>query len=99
MSKYTQICVWPGTTLEGSSPEEFVAFFADEMNTRVRFIAEVPTTTGRIDLFFHVHTDDITAFSLPRLKMGIRWWEDVVVYNDNRHLYSDEVLNTYPPTW
>jgi hypothetical protein len=96
---YTQICVWPGTTLDGSTPAEFEAFFAEEMHTRVRFLSEVPTTIGRTDIFFRVHTDDIIAFSLPRLKMGIRWWEDVVVYNDNSHLYTDEVLATYPPTW
>jgi hypothetical protein len=28
MSKYTQICVWPGTTLEGSTPRELEDFFS-----------------------------------------------------------------------
>jgi hypothetical protein len=31
--------------------------------------------------------------------MGIRWWEDVIVYNDNSHLYPEEFIQENPPTW
>ena len=48
---------------------------------------------------FSVHDEDIPKFAVPRLQMGIRWWEDVIVYNDNKHLYTDQFLEANPPTW
>ena len=112
MENYTQLLVWPGTALGDSKPEELESFFLDEMKTRIKFHSEVqtlpdidengnpdPETGGRNDLFFYVHTDDVATFAVPRLQMGIRWWEDVVGYNDNRHLYTEEFLNANPLTW
>jgi len=112
MENYTQLCVWPGTALGDSKPEELESFFLDEMNTRVKYHTEVetlpdmdssgnpiPETGGRSDLFFYVHTEDILGFAIPRLKMGIRWWEDTIKYNDNSHLYTAEFLNAHPATW
>lgn len=109
---YAQLCVWPGTVLGESTPTELESFFLEEMKTRVRYHAEVqtlpdldengtplPETGGRNDLFFYVHSDDVAAFAVPRLKMGIRWWEDVVGYNDNGHLYSEEFKVSHPLTW
>lgn len=111
-NQFTQLCVWPGTVLGDSTPQDLEQFFLDEMKTRVKYKCEVvtnpdidesgnaiPETGGRNDLFFYVHSDDINHFAVPRLKMGIRWWEDVVGYNDNRHLYSEEFLNANPLTW
>ena len=111
-SNFTQLCVWPGTVLGESTPAELESFFLDEMNTRVKYHTEVktlfdrdesgnpvPETGGRNDLFFYVHTEDIAHFAVPRLQMGIRWWEDVVGYNNNRHLYTEEFLNAHPLTW
>ena len=112
MENYTQLCVWPGTVLGDSTPQELESFFLEEMKTRIKFHAEVKTlpdidengnavteTGGRNDLFFYVHSEDIGNFAIPRLKMGIRWWEDVVGYNDNSHLYPEEFLNTHPLNW
>jgi hypothetical protein len=111
-NKYTQLCVWAGTDLGDSKPEEMVKFFKDEMNTRIKYHKEVltrpdldddgnpvPDTGGRIDQFFYVHSDDVGHFAVPRLQMGIRWWEDVVGYNDNRHLYTEEFLAEHELTW
>ena len=83
------------------------------MGVRIKFKCEVetlpdiengkavPDTGGRNDLFFYVHEDDIPKFALPRLQMGIRWWEDVISYNriNNEHLYTDEFIEANPPTW
>jgi len=112
MENYTQLCVWPGTTLADSTPAELESFFLDEMKTRVKYHTEVktlpdidengntvPETGGRNDLFFYVHSDDIANFAVRRLHMGIRWWEDVVGYNDNSHLYTKEFLESHPLTW
>lgn len=112
MENFKQLCVWPGTTLGESTPQDLEQFFLDEMKTRVKYHTEVktlpdvdengnpdPETGGRNDLFFYVHEDDVASFAIPRLQMGIRWWEDVVGYNDNSHLYTEEFLNTHPLTW
>lgn len=108
---FTQLCVWPGTVLGDSTPKDFEDFFLNEMGVRVKYHTEVetlpdvendkavPDTGGRNDLFFFVHSEDIPKFAIPRLQMGIRWWEDVIVYNDNKHLYTDQFLEANPPTW
>ena len=112
MNQYKQLCVWPGTVLGESTPQELEQFFLDEMGVRVKYHTEVktlpdldkydepiPDTGGRNDLFFFIHDDDIGKFALPRLQMGIRWWEDVVNYNNNRHLYTEKFLEANPTTW
>lgn len=112
MSEFNQLCVWPGTTLEGSSPEEFESFMNEELGVKVKFDCEVKTlpsldekgnpisgSGGRNDLFFYVADDDIERFAIPRLKIGIRWWEDVVKYNDNSHLYTEEFVKARPYKW
>ena len=112
MENFKQLCVWQGTILGESKPSDLEDFFLEEMGVRVKFYCEVKTlpdlnenrepdleTGGRNDLFFHVHHEDVTKFAVPRLKMGIRWWEDVVKYNDNSHLYTKEFLDANPVTW
>jgi len=112
MSKFNQLCVWPGTTLGEDKPQDLVDFFQGELNARIQFEQEVSTnpdldgngefigdTGGRTDLLFYIHDDDVSHFAVPRLKMGIRWWEDVVSYNDNSHLYSNEILEKYKVKW
>lgn len=112
MEKFNQLCVWQGTELGESTLQDLIDFFKDEMGTRIKFEQEVLTnpdlddegeiirdTGGRNDLLFYVHDEDVAKFAIPRLQMGIRWWEDVVSYNDNSHLYSKEILEKYPVTW
>lgn len=112
LNKYTQLCVWSGVTLEDNTPLQLEEFFLDEMHTRIKYHTSVntlpdlnesgdpiPDTGGRTDLFFYVHNDDIAKFAVPRLKIGIRWWEDVIVYNDNAHLYTEEFINNHPAAW
>jgi hypothetical protein len=112
MEKFNQLCVWPGTSLDGNTPQDLVNFFKDELNARVQFEQTVLTnpdldengniikdTGGRCDLFFYIHDDDISHFAIPRLKLGIRWWEDVVSYNNGSHLYSKEILEKYLIKW
>lgn len=106
-SSFNQLCVWPGTVMGDSSAEDFEQFFASEMGVRVKFEREVITNGsvernepgGRHDVLFYVHDDDIPKFAVPRLGMGIRWWEDVVVYNDGAYPYAPEILQQYPPRW
>jgi hypothetical protein len=111
-NKYTQLCVWPGTILGENEVNDFEQWIKDTFDTRVKYHTEVktkpdtdengdtvPNTGGRNDLFFYVHSDDIDKFAVKRLQIGIRWWEDMIVYNDNTHLYSEEFIKEHPPTW
>ena len=112
MEDYNQLCVWPATIVGEEDKKEFIDFMKDTFDVRVKYYTEVLTnpdidedgnevedTGGRNDLLFHVHNDDIGKFAVNRLSYGIRWWEDVIKYNDNSHLYSKEFLNDNPPKW
>jgi|LauGreDrversion4_2_1035121.scaffolds.fasta_scaffold1294733_2 hypothetical protein len=106
MGKFNQLCVWEGTLVGKEEIKSFEKFFKNEMNVRVKYMEEIetlptpgePNTGGRNDVFFYVHDDDIPKFAIPRLSLGIRWWEDVLG-NGNGVLYSQEVLTKYPKTW
>ena len=108
--KFNQLCVWPGTVVGDSKKvqEDFVKFFKDELGVTVKYETEVKTlpdpgdlgmkTGGRNDLFFYIADDDIMKFAIPRLNMGIRWYEDVLG-NGGGDLYPTEVLEKYEKTW
>jgi hypothetical protein len=51
---------------------------------------QIEDTGGRNDVFFAVHSDDLSKFAIPRLSVGIRWLEDVYL-NGNGSLYDDRV--------
>ena len=105
--QFNQLCVMEGTTFPEGGVKEFHQFFKDEFDVRVKFENQVKTlpntpecteTGGRNDLFFYIHDDDIGKFAVPRLGMGVRWWEDVLG-NGNGKLYDNDVLEAYPATW
>ncbi len=111
-NNFTQLCVWQGVLLDGFTTQEFEKRMFDNFGTRIKYETEVrtlpdvddygvviPETGGRNDVLFYVHADDIEKFAVPRLQAGIRWWEDVVGYNNNSHLYPQEILDKYPLTW
>ena len=104
---YNQLCVMEGTLMPEGGAKELVKFFKDEMKVDVHFETQVKTlpdtpecteTGGRNDLLFYIADDDIGKFAVPRLQMGIRWWEDVLG-NGNGKLYSSEILEKYSKTW
>jgi|SRR5690606_2876796 len=111
MDKFVQICVWPGTVVGADQVDEFTEFMQKTFDVRVKYAEEittgptiregrpVPETGGRNDLLFYIHTDDIGKFAVPRLATGIRWWEDVIKYNDPQGIYPQEVIDKYPTTW
>ena len=106
-NKFNQLCVMQGTLMPEGGSKELEAFFKDEMGVTVRFETQVKTlpdfegcteTGGRNDLLFYIHNDDIGKFAVPRLSMGVRGWEDVLL-NGNGKLYDEDVLKAYPATW
>ena len=106
MEKFNQLCVWSGTIVGVDQIKDFEKFMLDDIGVRVKYETEIktlptdgePDTGGRNDLFFYIHDDDIMKFAVPRLSMGIRWWEDVLS-NGGGVLYKQEVLTKYPKTW
>ena len=105
-NQFNQLCVWPGTVVGDSKKvqEDFVKFFKDELGVTVKYETEVKTLAdetgpgGRNDLFFYIADDDVMKFAIPRLQMGIRWYEDVLG-NGGGKLYPTEVLEKYKKTW
>lgn len=104
MREYTQLCVWPATTLGGKSALDFETFMKEEFGVRVKCAEEAETIvtredgTHRHDLFFYVHECDVKKFAVRRLAYGIHWWEDVLM-NGNGKDYTPEILKKYPDTW
>ncbi len=113
MKGFNQLCVWPGCIVGEEKIEDFESFFLSEFGVKIKYLTEivtkpdlddsgqeVPGTGGRNDLFFYMHDDHLASFAIQRLQMGIRWWEDVIKYNDNSsHLYPAEFIEAHPPTW
>ena len=106
-TKFNQLCVLEGTIMPEGGAKELETFFKNQMGVRVKFETQTKTlpdfegcteTGGRNDIFFYIHDDDIGKFAVPRLQMGIRWWEDVLG-NGNGKLYSEDFLLTYKKTW
>jgi len=93
---FDQVCVWPGTLVGEHDIPEFEKWIADEFGVKVQYLEEimtkpdtkdgqpVPETGGRNDLFFAVCSDDVGKFAVPRLRIGIRWVEDVLAKGNYR---------------
>ena len=105
--KFNQLCVLEGTTMPEGGAKELETFFKDEFGVKVKFETEVKTlpnepgctlTGDRNDIFFYIADDDIGKFAVPRLSMGVRWWEDCLLNGDGM-FYTKEFLEKYPKTW
>ena len=103
-NQFNQLCVMQGCLMPKGGAKELEAFFKDEMGVTVKFETQVKTLPdetgegGRNDLFFYIADNDIGKFAVPRLNMGIRWYEDVLG-NGGSKLYPTEVLEKYEKTW
>lgn len=104
---FKQLCVIQGCKLGESTEDDFINIFKKDFGVRVKFCEEVITNGskerneegGRTDIFFYIHDDDILDFAFKRIAFGVRWWEDVVVYNDGAYLYPQAILDKYVPQW
>ncbi len=110
-NEFTQLCVWPACIVGEDKKDDLINWLKTEFNVRAKYAEEIKTlptiengiekrgTGRRNDLLFYVHSEDIPKFAVQRLQLGIRWWEDVVSYNDPQGIYPNEVLNKYKTTW
>jgi len=106
---FHQVCVWPGTEIQNTEREikEFELAIEATAGARIQYLEKIltkPDTDGggnaifdtgkRSDIFFAVHKDDVGKFAIPRLKLGIRWIEDVLAKGNYRcPIYPDHVYN------
>ncbi len=107
-TNYTQVCIWPGTTVGKDEVEqaEFERWFLTEFKTKIQYLEEIKTapdlnkdgnpvegTGNRSDIFFAVHEHDTAKFAVPRLRLGIRWIEDVLAEcNYHQKIYPERVF-------
>ena len=106
MENFNQVCVWEGTVVGANEVGSFENWVQLEFGVRAKYSEEVLTlptpgeegTGGRNDLFFRIHDEDIQKFAVPRISIGVRWWEDVLG-NGNGELYPQAILEKYPKTW
>ncbi len=104
MTKYSQVCIWPAVVVKPKEVPAVVKFFKDDYGVRMKFLETVVTLAGqggeggRSDIFLAIHEDDIPKFAVPRLTIGIRWWEDVLS-NGGGEIYPSDILKKYPKKW
>jgi hypothetical protein len=96
---FKQVCAWPGTTVGKDQIDQFEPMMEEMFNCRFQYLEEIITLPGdggeggRNDLFFAVHNDDIGKFAVPRLKVGIRWIDDVLsTCNYRDPIYPERVF-------
>jgi len=105
---YEQACVIHGLICETKEDQEkIINYLLEKYDIHAKFGDCVVTNGskerkeegGRHDVIFLVNSKDIDKVSAIKCYLGIRWWEDVVSYNNNAYLYSKEILNKYPVRW
>lgn len=109
--KMRQVCVWTGILHTKQQVPEMVNFIKEATGCNVEYLETVITlpdrdsnglpvkdTGGRSDVLLAVDEKDVKKFAIPRLELGIRWWEDVLD-NGGYDIYPQEVLDRYPYTW
>ena len=104
--KKDQLVIWESCIVGGpDKAAEFEEHFAKE-GFSVKYECEYktlptegePNTGGRNDVIFTIQDKDIPAFSLWRLKHGMRWWEDYLD-SGGKKITPKEVLDKYPHGW
>ena len=102
MTAYNQLCCVHGITDELHDLKHLIE---DHFEVRVKMADayytlpddDDPDTGGRRDVLFYVHDEDVMKFAIPRLQLGIRWWEDVLA---NGHgIIPQDIKDKYPNTW
>jgi len=96
--KFDQVIVWPGTMLkEEEEINDFKQFIKKEAGLDCQYLEQIKTLPnkngpgGRNDLFFAINTNDLTDFVILKMKLGLRYIEDI--YSD---INDKEGYEIYP---
>ena len=101
---YYQLCVLEGILSDSGDGTDIIPLIEKEFNVKLKYADYVTTVKnkngpgGRHDLLFFIKTSDIARFAIPRLSLGIRWWEDVLG-NGHGINYTKDIINKYPKLW
>ena len=109
---YSQLCLIRGFEIGPDQIEDFEAIILNKFGVRIKYDAQVktlpdldedgniiPGTGGRRDLFFYVHDEDVEKFSIARMHLGARWWEDVISHKSNKDSYHPSFVKSRPCIW
>ena len=108
ITKFSQVCVWGSTIVGKDNVKQFEDFMKSEYKIRVKYLEEIKTlpdmkngkavkgTGDRNDVFFVIHSDDISKFAVKRFSMDppVRWIEDVLGNEKSRNdvsIYPESV--------
>ena len=101
-SGYSQVGVMHGAPAEWAVDREegerqFKEWFAGiDIGVHFKFLEVVPRG-DQYDLFLGVEDESIGAIAVKRLKLGVRWFEDVLL--NNPRLYGDLTEGLYDAYW
>lgn len=109
---YSQLCLIRGFEIGIDQIEEFEGIILNKFGVRIKYDVQVktlplldeegyviPGTGGRNDLFFYIHEEDVEKFSISRMHLGVRWWEDVIAHESNRDSYHPSFIKSRPTIW
>lgn len=102
---YKQLCLIRDLKVGPENAENFEKIIFQKIGVRIRYRAEIeiyPYTKSDItrnDIFFYVHEDDIIKFSIEKMIIGAKWWEDVYHTEETKKIYPEKFLNSHPPMW
>lgn len=104
---FSQVCVWPACKVKEAvdGVKGFVEFMKEKFGVRIQYLEEIKTfpdtengvpiseTGNRNDVFFAIHEEDIGRFAVPRIRVSIRWIEDVLAKcNYKSRIYPERVF-------
>jgi len=101
--EFNILCVMEGTEIEEN--EEGIADFENTMKELFEMdfkycetVVTLPDRSGpggRKDIFFLIKANDAGKFAIPRIRLGVRWYEDVIDNMGKRKIYSKDILEKY----
>lgn len=99
---FTTLVIWQGTVLKDEEIPKMIAWFGD-MGYRIKFMeststlpdrkngVDVPNTGNRTDVLFYIHSEDISRFSIFRVRTNdMKWWHDM-----DKSIYTNEIRQKY----
>lgn len=102
---YKQLCLIRGLKLDFNQIESFEKTILKKIGVRIKYRAQIEVYPDprkdeiRNDLFFYVHEDDIIKFSIEKIFIGAKWWEDVCHTDDAKMIYPEKFIESHPPMW
>lgn len=102
---YNQLCLIRGLKIDFDQIKGFEKAIFKKIGVRIKYVCQMEvypnqqTDELRNDFFFYVHEDDIIKFSIEKMFIGAKWWEDVCHTDEAKMIYPEKFIESYPPMW